>query len=389
MTRCAAVLVVLVALTLPASASAGEWLAGDLHVHTTFSHDSYGGPADDNTQDPQDYYTLGFPVLGDFALAASRGLDFLAITDHNDVRSQSDPGFGAAGVLPVPGYENSLDGHAQMLGATHLFPTVDAHSAVAVQGLADSLRAEGGVFQVNHPADSTTDAPDDLDWGLGYAVRPDTVEAWNSERVYQPPLPAANSHDDAVRYWEGWLDRGAHVALTGGSDSHWVSTSAAQGPGQPTTWIYARDRSVASILEGLRAGRTSVSAQPPNYAGQRLFLEADPGGTGSFDAMVGDTVAASSALRVRAQNATGMVIRLVGDGGRAVHDPVAVTGPDFTFTFHAPRGTSWVHAELGQRDALVLRRKHCPESVGHAYCRNRILVFAMTSALYLDEDGTP
>ena len=83
------------ALRLPASASAGEWLAGDLHVHTTYSHDSYGGPGDDNT-DIDEVNTFGFPVSGDFLLAASRGLDYLAITDHNDIRSQSDLGFGAS-----------------------------------------------------------------------------------------------------------------------------------------------------------------------------------------------------------------------------------------------------------------------------------------------------
>ena len=182
----------------PAVASAGEWLAGDLHVHTTYSHDSYGGPGDDNTG-IDEVNTFGFPVIGDFLLAKTRGLDYLAITDHNDVRSQSDPGFGAFGVIGLPSYENSLDGHAQMHGATHVFPKVDSSSAAAVQGLADALRAEGGVFQINHPADSTTDDPDDLDWGLGYAVAPDTVEAWNGPRFYQPPFPASNSHDDAIK----------------------------------------------------------------------------------------------------------------------------------------------------------------------------------------------
>jgi hypothetical protein len=387
-TRLILSIALLATLAFVPGASAGEWLSGDLHVHTTYSHDSYGGPGDDNTTDPQDAYTFGFPVLGDFALAKSRGLDFLAITDHNDVRSQTDSGFGAFGVLPVPGYENSLDGHAQMLGATHVFGKVDSGSAAAVQGLADALRAEGGVFQVNHPADSTTDAPDDLDWGLGYAVQPDTVEAWNSERVYQPPFPASNSHDDAIRYWEGWLDRGAHVALTGGSDSHWVSTSAAQGPGQPTTWVYSRDRSVAGILDGLRHGHTGVSAQPPNYAGQRLFLEGSSHGDKTFDAMAGDTVAPDATLRVRAENATGMLIRLVGNGGRQLRKSVLVTGPDFAYEFHAPKGTTWVRAELGRQDARALRRAVCPAQVGHAYCRNGILVFAMTSALYLGRTGS-
>src|SRR5215213_9274226 len=111
-----ALLVAIVALALPGTARAGEWLAGDLHVHTTYSHDSYGGPSDDNTG-PEDGYALGFSVGEEYMLARTRGLDFLAITDHNDVRSQADPGFGAAGVLRVRGYENSLSGHAQMLGA--------------------------------------------------------------------------------------------------------------------------------------------------------------------------------------------------------------------------------------------------------------------------------
>ena len=106
-------------------------------------------------------------------------------------------------------------------------------------------------------------------------MAPDTVEAWNGPRFYQPPFPASNSHDDAIKYWHGWLDRGAHVALTGGSDSHWVATAAGQGAGQPTTWIYAKTRTVAGLLEGLRAGRTMVSHQPPNYLGPRIYLEAD------------------------------------------------------------------------------------------------------------------
>src|SRR3954452_16625674 len=110
--------VVALAVLAPATAAqAGVWLAGDLHVHTTYSHDSYGGPTDDNTG-PDEGYTLRHTVTDDMALAKSRGLDYVAITDHSDVRSQSDPGWAFAkqiGLVPVPGYENSLNGHAQML----------------------------------------------------------------------------------------------------------------------------------------------------------------------------------------------------------------------------------------------------------------------------------
>src|SRR2546423_3469402 len=132
-----------VAAAPSALAARGEWLAGDLHVHTTYSHDSYGGPGDDNTG-PDQAYTLGHTVTDDFAIAASRGLDYMAITDHNDVRSQRDPGFGAFGVLPIHAYENSLRGHAQMLGASRIYDNGDQGTA-AVTALEDSLHADGGV----------------------------------------------------------------------------------------------------------------------------------------------------------------------------------------------------------------------------------------------------
>src|SRR4051812_45575994 len=112
-----ALVLALAALLLAAApASAAEWLAGDLHVHTCYSHDVWCGLDDDNTP-PEDFYTFGHGVADEFTLASLRGMDYLAITDHGDVRSQSDPGFGTSGVIGVPGYENSLKGHGQMLGA--------------------------------------------------------------------------------------------------------------------------------------------------------------------------------------------------------------------------------------------------------------------------------
>jgi hypothetical protein len=367
----AALLLTVAGLCVAAPAAfGGEWLAGDLHVHSTYSHDSYGGPGDDNTG-YEDINTLGFPVGGEFALAASRGLDYLAITDHNDVRSQQDPGFGAYGVIGLPGYENSLKGHAQMLGARRVYPHGPSSEAQAIEQLAGALRDDGGIFQINHPADSTTEDPEDLDWGLGYAVKPDTVEAWNGPRFYQPPFPASNSHDDATRFWEGWLDRGARVALTGGSDSHWVATAAGQGAGQPTTWIYAEDRSVEGLLAGLRAGRTMVSHQPPAYGGPRVFLEADGDGDGVFEAMVGDVVPAGSALRVRVEGAPGAQLHVVTDGGEEAFPSTTVTGTSFTQRFTLPPGRSWVRAELVGEDARAQRQEHCPPELLGSYCRNR------------------
>ncbi len=366
-----------------AAAPGCEWLAGDLHIHTSYSHDSHGpeeGPPPLTAP-----YTLGHSVTSQFLVAASRGLDYLAITDHNDVRSQSDPGLGASGVTAVRGYENSLNGHAQMLGAERIYG--GDNSVSSVQAMADALRADQGIFQINHPAEGSVDHPHDMDWGYGYDIVPDTVEVWNISRLYQPPLPSASSNDDAIRYWEGWLDRGEHVAATGGSDNHYLATTPIQGAGQPTTWVCAASTDEASVLEGLRSGRSFISHQPPVHAGPRLYLEADGNRDGDFESIVGDTVRPGSPLQVRVQSALGSKVRIVTNGGQQVGAPIDVTSTHFTYGFTLPQDKTWVRAEVFEPDAKEQRTQACDSIFGSqtTYCRNSLLVLAMTSALYLEE----
>jgi Melibiase len=373
------------------STSGGEWVAGDFHVHTTYSHDSYGGPSDDNTG-PEEFYVAGHTVTSEFAVAASRGLDFSAITDHMDVRSQSDPGWQFAkdqGLIPVPGYENSLNGHAQMLGATKVYDNRDK-SAATVNALAQQLRDDGGIFQINHPTDGDGRYPDNMGWDYGFDVVPDTVEIWNITRLWEKPMPSSNSHDDATRYWQEWLDKGHHVTATGGSDTHWVSTTAAQGVGQPTTWVFVEERTAAGIMEGLRSGHTFITHQPPNYGGAQIFLEGDADRDGTYEAIVGDTVPTGSPLRARVVGAPGSMLRVVTDGGNEAFPPVPVTGPSFTVDFTLPAGT-WVRAEAFEPDAAEQRRAACDQPLGDetTYCRNQLGIVTMTSALYLDGEPEP
>ena len=377
-----------VALDKAAAAESGVWLAGDLHVHTPYSHDSYGGPGDDNTG-PEEAHLLGNTVAGNFLSAEARGLDYLAITDHNDIRAQSDAGFGTAGVTPIPGYENSVRGHAQMLGAERIYDRGD-QSAAAITQMADALRDDGGVFQTNHPAEGSTDYPHDQDWGYGYQVVPDVVEVWNISRLWQPPMPSASSNDDAIRHWEGWLDRGYEVGATGGSDSHYVWTSLSL-LGSPSTWVYASENSQAAILEGLREGRTFISHQPPTLNGPRIFLEGDADADGAYESMVGDAVTPGSALRVRVEAAPGSLLRVVTDGGREAFEPVPVTSPSFQHSFTLPASSTWVRAEIFDPDLSTERATACDGIFGgqSTYCRNQLAVLAMTSPLYFEQDTVP
>lgn len=352
----------------------GEWVAGDLHVHTPYSHDSYGGPGDDNTGEDE-AYLLGASVEENFQSAARRGLDYLAISDHNDVRSQSDPGFGAAGVVPLHAYENSLRGHAHMLGARSLYDNGDG-SAAAVSNLADALRNDSGVFQANHPAYKTEDYPNDIDWEYRYEVRPDTVEVWNQA--------SSGTNEQAVDYWEGWLDRGEKVGATGGSDSHYLATTESI-LGSPTTWVFVTEKSERGILEGIEAGRTSLSATPPAAGAARVFLEADADGDGVYESMVGDTVPAGSKLRARAEGAAGSYLRVLTDGGREAFAPVPVTGNRFGRSFRLPPDSTWARAEVydpGVEEGLDASCE-APAGSDGTTCQGILPARAMTSAIYL------
>ena len=380
-------------------ASGGEWLAGDLHIHTTYSHDAYGGPTDDNTG-PEEAYTLGHSVTSQFQVAASRGLDYLAITDHNDIRSQHDAGWEAAkdvGIVPIAAYESSIRGHAQYLGVTSCYASSGPYagtdcgdhgdtSAEGINATATSIRGDGGLFQINHPYDDTNDEVASS-WRYDMDVIPESMEVWNIPRPYQPPFPSGSNQDANTRYWERFLDAGHQVAVTGGSDNHYLATTPAQGAGQPTTWVFATDRSQEAIIAGIEAGHTFVSHQPPNAGGPQVFLEADSDNDGIYESIVGDTVPAGSAFRARVVGAPGSTLRAFTNGGVQVGLDGIVTLPDQELPVTPAAESTWIRVEISVPDGQAERKQICDEQLGEqtTYCRNKLGTLAMTSAIYIQQ----
>ena len=398
-----------------AAASRGFWVAGDLHVHTIYGHDTCITPTQawdpDSTdraarRDCEAPYTVGFTPAQRLQEAADRGLGFVAISDHNNVVNQSDPELLAwlaehPGFTFVPAYENSQPGHVQMLGATGCYANsglvpgatincdraVVDRSAVGETALRDALRADGGVFQVNHPSDGNWPST------FGYAVVPDTVEVWNiGPWAYQHPFPASNDNDLSLQWYDGFLQRGDEVGVTGGSDTHWVTTDAGQGVGEPTTWVYVvpgddGTLTYRNVLDGLKAHHTFVSALPPALHGPQLFLEEDRSRHGRFDAMAGDEVGPHAAFRIRTVGALpGSVLRIVTDTGSAELPLGGATTYDFTpGTDGVPAAAVFVRAELLMPDGRAVRTTACDPLVGTGttVCRDDLAMESLTSPIFI------
>lgn len=196
-----------------------RWLACDLHAHTLHSDG-----------------TLTIAELAD--TARRRGLDVLAVTDHNTVSHHPWlEGVGRRyGVTLLPGQEVTTDrGHANCFGDVGW---VDFRRP-ADEWLAHAER-RGGLLSVNHPLDG------DRAWRLPVSRRPPLVEAWHSSWDRRSPEP--------LEWWASWGGVGI-----GGSDFH---GSPGDDLGAPTTWVETESGDPSAVLTGLSAGRVAVSAAP-------------------------------------------------------------------------------------------------------------------------------
>ena len=206
--------------SLPA-APGRRWLAGDLHTHTVHSD---GG--------------LTVPELA--LLAAGRGLEFLAITDHNTVSHHAElpPASGRYGITLLPGQEVTTNGgHAGALGDIGWVDFREPPDAWLAH-----TEQRGGLLSVNHPIGG------ELSWTLPMAGRPPLAEVWHwSWLDLRWTTPIA--------WWLAW-DPGA--VPVGGSD--WHRPSDLSAPGAPTTWVECEAADPAAVLDGLGAGRVAISA---------------------------------------------------------------------------------------------------------------------------------
>lgn len=253
----------------------GIWLKGDWHLHSRHSTDSTNNP-----------------LSKIISFAERHGFDYLAITDH-DVHvlgavarhTWADPEFHSDRVLLFHGAELTANrGHINILSTgpydhQRVFDHRDARDWDLL-----ALKRELGVhFSANHPSTKNH-------YGFSFDLA-DSVEIWNGS-VWPKNVPG-------VRIWDDMLKSGRMLGGRGGSDAHhgvpdvpeWTTAQSVEATanyvGTPTTWTFARERSLPAILEAMAAGRGAVSSNPFN---PRVELVADHDGDGVMDMMMGDNV---------------------------------------------------------------------------------------------------
>ena len=262
----------------------GIWIKGDLHVHSRHSEDS-----------------SNHEVSAILAFAQTVGLDFLLISDHDNhvggaiaQNTWADPEFHSDTIVLLYGAEWTTNrGHANPISARpydhqRLYDVRDARD-IRIGAVKDEL---GIHLSANHP--SNDDA-----FSMSYDMV-DSLEVWNSV--------LSSRNKSALLVWDDLLKSGRMMTGRGGSDAHHgqmpnpdmanerAREASANNIGTPTTWVRAKARTSAAVVDALTHGQVSISANP---MAPRVEFTADLDGDGSGDMVMGDNRAAPPGAAVR------------------------------------------------------------------------------------------
>lgn len=291
------------------------WYRGDLHVHTEHSSDAFSSGM-----------ALSPAAMAERAKA--RGLDFIALTDHN-VSTQNDrlgeaqpesflllagnevtTWIGGPGHLIVAGLDAGefVDWRFRPVRGLWGKPVATwGEDERPIGPLLDYTRARGVYTSAAHPYVAPGFGSN---WGFfpdaefDPLALPDALEVWNGDFF-------ASGGTAALIRWDTELARGRRVCGNGGSDLHGIDSGAEVGA--PTTVVYATELSRAGIIEALQACRGYITAQPD---GPALLLTAT--GADGSQVMMGEWLATttgdSAELTVRVLDGAGAHLILTRGG---------------------------------------------------------------------------
>ncbi len=323
-------------------ATGPHWFRGDLHMHTAHSDGSCRSQAG---------HHVPCPVFLTVQAAASRNLDFIAISDHNavsqfDAMRELQPYFDH--VLLIPAREiTTFWGHFNVFGTTQFidYRAVD-HDGLDINAILHDVRSKGAIASINH-----ADAPSgESCMGCGWTPStPVDMGLFTAVEVINGGVIMLSSAD----LWDHQIAAGHRLTAIGGSDNHNALTPAGQpgAVGRPTTVVDADELSVSAILDGIRNGRVFIDLTSSHD--KLLDLDAT---IGSHHARMGEDLEASNGTSVQfdvhVAACAGNQLHLLLDGQESPPlAPMEISGSDETLhaQWTASNGRHWLRAEV--RDA--------------------------------------
>lgn len=231
-----------------------RWYRGDLHLHTGES---------DGFCDSRRGRSVPCPVYLTAEAAVAARLDFIAITDHNNVGTYNalrelQPYYDD--LLMIPGREMTTEqGHANIFGTTeYIDHRLGEKSMPDMAAMIRASHKAGALFSINHPG-----SPNDYRCrGCGWIAPPETVamsdamEVVNGGKAWAQISGTKDAMGDLV-IWEAEIARGHRLTAIGGSDTHDVRLGRL-GVGFPTTMVRAENLSERAILDGVKAGHVWI-----------------------------------------------------------------------------------------------------------------------------------
>lgn len=324
------------------------WFRGDLHMHTAHS---------DGQCPSQTGKMVPCPVFFTVDAAARRGLDFIAITDHNatsqyDVMRELQPYFDK--LLLIPGRElTTFHGHINFLGSTGFVDfRLGSKSVPDMNTLLRSAAAAGGITSINHPL-----APSgEICLGCGWTPQtPVDMHLLTAVEVVNGGSERAGLSD--VPFWNKQLNNGCRLTGIGGSDNHRAMQPLDQlgSIGSPTTVIYAENLSTPAILDGIRAGHVFI-----DLGGTRDRLIETDARAGGQTAQAGDLLHAAAGdavnFTVHVTAVEGGTLHWIEDGREVpLTTDVAIHSGDQSFpvAWQSDGNRHWFRAQVTGADGKL------------------------------------
>jgi hypothetical protein len=346
------------------------WYRGDLHMHTAHS---------DGSCLSRRQQRVPCPLFLTAKTASERGLDFIAITDHNtfsqaDAMRELQPYFDD--LLLIPGREiTTFQGHANLFGSVATLDfRVTSADVPDWNALLANIDHAGGVISINHPIRPSGEQC----MGCGWTPR-GAVDYGRMQAVEVVNGLDADTPFTGVKFWEHLLDEGYQLTALGGSDNHdallpAVNVSDLRRPhdadnpstetlsrlrrgsgaiGTPTTVVYADMLSQAGIVAAIRRGRVFIDVAGTRDRSLDLVASVD-----ERTVHMGEVLRVPRGANVRFEGTVGGVaggyVEVILDGQRTSllkGSHILSSAQSFAFPWRADGKRHWIRVDVRDGDS--------------------------------------